>query len=156
MNIMRQRGLTTVEFAIIAASVMLVLFGVIEVARATFFVNVLNESTRRAARIAAVCPVNDPAITDVALFDAPGGGAARFGGLTAENVAIEYLDGNGDVIADPIADFMQIRFVRARIVNYQHRMLIPFANQVFTTPEFATTVRRESLGVPRTGPVVPC
>lgn len=146
-----------VEFAIIAVSVMLVLFGVIEVARAMFVVNTLGESTRRAARMAVVCPVNDPAPVDVALFGDPGSGTAEgIGQLRREHVAIEYLDADGVVLDDPEADFFQIRFVRARIDDFQHRMLIPFAEQVFTTPEFAVTLPRESLGVPREGTVEPC
>lgn len=157
MNIRRQRGLTTVEFAIIAASVMLVLFGVIEVARAMFVVNALGESTRRAARFAAVCPVNDPAIKDVALFSDPGSDAqGDTGWIARDDIAIEYLDANGNVLGDPVAEFLQIRLVRARIVDYEHRMLIPFVAPLVQLPEFATTLRRESLGVPRSGTVEPC
>lgn len=146
------------EFAFIGASVMLVLFGVIEIGRAMFVLNALGESTRRAARMAAVCPINDPAITEVALFNAPGGGtSARIvGGLTSANVVVEYLDQNGSVLPDPVGSFSLIRFVRTRIVNFQHRMLIPFAETLFTTPDFSTTLRRESLGVPRSGAVQSC
>jgi Flp pilus assembly protein TadG len=153
-----QRGTTTVEFAFIGAVVLLVLFGVIEIARAMFVLNALGESTRRAARIATVCPVNDPAIAEVALFNPPGGGTASpiIGGLQAGNVAIEYLDENGNVLADPAAQFVAIRFVRARIVGFQHQMLIPFVTTLFTTPDFATTLRRESLGVPRAGAIQAC
>lgn len=153
-----QRGVTTVEFAIMGAVVFLVLFAVIEIGRAMFVLNALDESTRRAARMAAVCPIADPAITEVALFNAPGAGTDGriVGGLTAANVLVEYLDANGAALADPVADFVRIRFVRVRISGFQHRMLIPFADYLFTTPEFGTTLRRESLGVPRDGVVEPC
>jgi Flp pilus assembly protein TadG len=153
-----QRGATTVEFAFIGAAVMLVLFGVIEVGRAMFVVNALGESTRRAARMAAVCPINDPAIVEVAMFAYPDGGTAStiVGGLTADNVLLEYLAQNGAVIADPVTNFGQIHFVRTRIVGFQHQMLIPFVPQLINTPGFATTLRRESLGVPREGTVQPC
>ena len=158
MNIRRQRGVTTVEFAIIGAAMFVVLFGVIEISRAMFVLNALGESTRRAARIAAVCPINDAAAQQVALFNAPGGGtASRFiRGLTPNNLAIEYLDATGNVIADPTSDFNLIVFVRARIVDFQHEMLIPFATYLFNTPSFSTTLRRESLGVPRDGVIQPC
>jgi len=153
-----QRGTTTVEFAIVASVALLVLFGVIEVGRAVFVLNSLGEATRRSARMAAVCPINDRAIREVALFNVPGGGDGSrvVGGLTPEHVAVEYLDGNGNAIADPVGGFGQIRFVRTRIVNFQHHMLIPFGDYIFTTPEFSTTLRRESLGVPREGTVVSC
>lgn len=153
-----QRGVTTVEFAIIATAVLLTLFGVIEVGRAMFVMNTLGETTRRAARIATVCPINDPAIQEVAMFNGAGGGTGSrlVGGLGPQNIAIEYLTTNGTVITDPSGNFNQIQFVRARIVNFQHQMLIPFMESVFTTPEFATTLRRESLGIPRSGTVTPC
>jgi Flp pilus assembly protein TadG len=153
-----QNGTTTVEFAIVGAVTILLLFAVIEIGRAMFVLNTLGETTRRAARFAAVCPINDSAIADVALFNSPGaGGTSRIvRGLTPANVAIEYLRNDGTVIADPVANFSQIRMVRSRIVNFQHRMLIPFADYLFQTPGFSTTLRRESLGVPRTGAVQPC
>ncbi len=85
MNIRWQRGTTTVEFAIIGVVMFSVLFGVIEVGRAMFVMNALGESTRRAARMAAVCPINDPAIRNVGLFNAPGDGSGNgiVGGLSA-------------------------------------------------------------------------
>ena len=56
----RQTGTTTVEFAIIASVMFMILFGVIEFGRVMFTANALAESTRRGARLAAVCPVGDP------------------------------------------------------------------------------------------------
>jgi len=157
MSNQRQRGTTTVEFAIIGAAMLMVLFGVIEVARAMFVMNALGEATRRAARMATVCPVNDPAIAQVGLFNTPGGSGNRIlGNLTAANFAIEYLNTAGAVVADPVGNFSQIQFVRTRIANYQHQILIPFATSLITTPDFATTLRRESLGVPRDGVIQPC
>jgi Flp pilus assembly protein TadG len=158
MKMNRQEGVTTVEFAIIGALMLVMLFSVIEVGRAMFVLNALGESTRRAARMATVCPINDPAIMEVGLFNAPGGGTGTriIGGLSAANFALEYLDGNGNVVASPAANFAQIQFVRTRIVGFQHQMLVPFMTYLFTTPDFATTLRRESLGVPRDGVVQPC
>jgi len=153
-----ESGVTTVEFAIIGTVMLVMLFSVIEVGRAMFVLNALGESTRRAARMATVCPINDPAILEVGLFNAPGGGTGTriVGGLTSSNFALEYLDGNGNVVASPTTNFGQIQFVRTRIVGFQHQMLVPFMNYLFTTPDFATTLRRESLGVPREGVVQPC
>jgi len=153
-----QAGVTTVEFAIIGVVMMIVLFGVIEVGRAVFAMNTLSETTRRTARIATVCPIGDPAINEVAMFNAPGGGSGSriIRGLTPANVVVEYLDRNGDPISDPAGNFGRIHFVRARIVDYQHRMLIPLLDQVITAPEFETTLRRESVGVPRDGSIQAC
>lgn len=154
----RQAGVTTVEFSIIATAAFIVLFAAIEVGRAMFVVNTLNEVTRRSARMAAVCPIGDPAIREVALFNAPGGGTgSRFiHGLAPANIELEYLDRSGDPITDPATNFGQIHYVRTGIVGYQHEMLIPFASHIFTVPEFGTTLRRESLGIPRQGTVEPC
>jgi hypothetical protein len=158
MKLQHQSGVTTVEFAIIGTIMLLVLFSVIEIGRAMFVLNALSESTRRAARMAAVCPIDDPAITEVGLFNLPGEGTGTrvVPGLSTANFAVEYLDRNGTVIATPAMNFGQIHFVRTRIVNFQHQMLVPFATYLFTTPDFATTLRRESLGVPRDGVIQPC
>ena len=157
MTNQRQQGTTTVEFAIIGATMLLILFGVIEIGRAVFVLNALGEATRRAARMATVCPINDPAIKQVGLFNVPGSTGSRIvGNLSEANFAVEYLNQNGAVVANPAGNFSQIHFVRTRIVNFQHEMLIPFANYIFTTPQFATTLRRESLGVPRSGVIEPC
>jgi hypothetical protein len=154
----RQRGVTTVEFAIVGSVTLILLFAVIEIGRAVFVLNALGEVTRRSARVAAVCTIEDPAIYEVALFNAPGEGTASsiVGNLTPDNIELEYLDRNGTVIADPVASFGQIHFVRTRIVDFEHEMLIPFGEYIFATPDFSTTLRRESLGVPREGSVEPC
>jgi Flp pilus assembly protein TadG len=157
MKFSRQQGLTTVEFAFVGATMLVLVLGLIEVGRTMFVLNALNEATRRAARMATVCPVNDPAIAQVGMFNAPGQtGNTVVGGLTAANFSIQYLNGAGAVVADPVGSFSQIQFVRARIVNFQHQMLIPFATYLVTSPDFATTLRRESLGVPRAGTIEPC
>jgi TadE-like protein len=144
-----QKGATTVEFAIVGAVLITVIFGVIEFGRALFTLSVLNEGTRRGARVAAVCPLNDPAIAQETTF-------ATLPGLTTQNVTVEYLDQNGAVIANPAGNFGAIDYVRVRIVNYQHQMFIPFLNLAFTAPEFTATLPRESLGVPREGVITPC
>jgi TadE-like protein len=144
-----QKGTTTVEFAIVGAVLLTIMFAVIEFGRVLFTYAVLNEGTRRGARVAAVCPVNDPAIAQETAF-------ASLPGLTTQNVAVEYLNQNGGMIGDPAGSFGAIEYVQVRIVNYQHPMWIPFLNLVLTVPDFAATLPRESLGVPRDGVITPC
>ena len=110
-----QTGTTTVEFAIVGAVVMTVLFAVIEFGRALFVMNALTEASRRGARVATVCPVNDPAGAATAVFADGSGQSTVVNGLTTSNVAIEYLNQAGAVVADPQAGFGDIRYVRARI-----------------------------------------
>lgn len=152
----RQSGTTTVEFAIIGSVVMTVLFAVIEFGRALFVMNALTEVTRRGARVATVCPVNDPAGPRAAVFADEGGRSTVVNGLTTGNVVIEYLNQAGSVVVDPVTNFGDIRYVRARVVNFTHQLVIPFVMPSLTMPGFATTVPRESLGIPREGVVQPC
>jgi Flp pilus assembly protein TadG len=152
-----QRGIAAVEFAIIGSIVMVLLFAVFEFARAFFVYNMLEETTRRGARLAAVCPVNDPAVRQIAVFNTSGGGSASplVYGLTTGNVEITYVNDAGAVIGDPITDYDSIAYVRARIVGFQHQLLIPMFMRTFAMPSFVTTVPRESLGVSKDG-VTPC
>jgi TadE-like protein len=144
-----QKGTTTVEFAIVGAVLITIIFAVIEFGRTLFTFSVLNEGTRRGARVAAVCPLNDPAIAQETAF-------VTLPGLTTQNVTVEYLNQGGGVIANPAGNFGAIEYVRVRIVNFQYQMWIPFLNLAFTAPEFAATLPRESLGVPREGVINPC
>jgi hypothetical protein len=151
----RQHGLSTVEFAIVAAVLLVLIFGVIEVGRAFFVASALDEATRRGARMAAVCPINDPAIAQAAAFD-----SVLVFGLDASDIVVEYLDASGGVVGNPAdpAGFRLIRYVRVRVVGLQHQMFIPLVTALaqFTMPEYATVLPRESLGIPRVGAVTPC
>ncbi len=139
-----QRGATTVEFAILASVLFVLIFGVIEFGRAFFVWNSIGEVTRRGARLAAVCPVSHASISKVSMFNAPDGGTESeiFNGLTDDNINLEYLDEGGNVTNV----FNEIRSVRVGISNYQHNLLIPFFNMSITVPEFSTTIPAESLG----------
>ena len=154
----RQKGIALVEFAIVGAIALMMIFAVLEIARAIFVANALTEATRRGARMAAVCPINDPAIAQVATFNAPGAGntspIVRY--LDTSDFVLEYLDRAGNVIGSPDDNFVAIRYIQLRVVNFEHELLFPFANITFTMPEFSTRLPRESLGVPRSGEITPC
>lgn len=145
MNAVRQRGTTTIEFAVVATVLFTVLFGVIEVGRALFVWNTLSEATRRGARVAAVCPVNHPSVARVAVFGDPLAGDASpiLSHFSTANVQVEYLDDAGA----STAAYEDIAYVRVRITNYQHRLLIPFLVRDITAPPFTTTLPAESLGI---------
>ena len=152
----RQRGLATVEFAIIGAAFFVVLFGVIEMSRALFVVNSLTEATRRGARMAAVCPVGDPQPANVAVFGNGGGRSALIAGLTTGNIQIKYLDAGGNALPNPTVTFGLIHFVQAKIVGFTLPLAIPFLAPTLSLSGFGTTIPRESLGVPRAGAIAPC
>lgn len=149
----KQQGLSTVEFALVAAVLFTMMFGVIEIARAFFVSSALDEATRRGARMAVVCPINDPAIFQAAAFD-----NTLIPDLDASDISVEYLDDTGTNVGDATDPtiFIQIRYVRVKVVGYQHQMVIPFVAALISMPEYATVLPRESLGVPRDGAIVPC
>jgi len=162
MNAQRQKGSTTVEFAIVAAVLFIMIFGVFEVGRGYYTYSMLDEVTRRGARLAAVCPINDPAIAQMAIFNASGDGSNSnlVIGLTPGHVVIDYLDDASNVVATPAdpANFLQIHYVRARVVGYQHDVSLPFIVGLTSVvmPEFESILPRESLGIPREGAITPC
>jgi len=131
----------------------MLIFAVLEFARAFFVANALTEATRRGARMAIVCPINDPAIAQVATFNAPGAGnnSPIIRDLDTSDFVLEYLDRAGTVLGNPADNFVAIRYIQLRVVNFEHELLIPYANITITMPEFSTRLPRESLGVPRSG-----
>jgi hypothetical protein len=149
----KQSGLSTVEFALVALVLFLLIFGVIEIARAFFVTSLLDEATRRGARMAVVCPINDPEIFQAAAFN-----NTLIPDLDAGDITVEYLDSAGAIVGNPAdpTGFRQIRYVRVRVVGYQHQMFIPLVAALFVMPEYATVLPRESLGIPRQGAIVPC
>lgn len=154
----RQKGLYLTEFAFVGAILITLILAVLEFSRAYFVANALTEATRRGARAAAVCPIDDPAINQIATFNAPGAGdnSPIVRNLDSTDFTVEYLDEDGTPIGDPSGNFVLIRYVQVRVTGFEHTLLIPFANVTFTMPEFATILPRESLGVPRDGVVTPC
>jgi len=129
---------------------LVLIFTVIEFARILFSLNVLDESARRATRVAAVCAVGDAAITAAATF-------VTLPNLSDSNVVAEYLDQDGAPLGDPAgADYAAIEFVRVRIVDYSFPVALPFIASLFTAPEISSIMPRESLGVPRFGAAPAC
>ena len=132
----RARGITTVEFSFVATVLFTMLFTVIEFGRVMYSFAVLSEGTRRATRLAVVCPLNDAGISATANF-------GKLPGFTSSNVQLQYLDAN----AVPTAVYANIAYARVQIVGYTIPLSIPFINPTVTSPAFAVTLPRESLGV---------
>ncbi|WP_370279046.1 TadE/TadG family type IV pilus assembly protein [Pontibacterium sp.] len=155
----KQRGMTSVEFAIVGAVFFILLFAVIEFGRLMFVMNTLDEVTRRGARLAAVCRVGPAEVTFIqnrAIFD-----GNIIDGLEAANVQVQYFEDDGTTevtpdAADPDSSIPLIDYVRVGIVNYQHTMLIPTFNLTIPVPDFSTTIPSESLGVHPDGSSASC
>lgn len=137
----KQQGTTAVEFAIVALVVFTVIFALIDFSRLFWDMAALDESTRRGARVAAVCPVNDPYVAQVALF----GGLIPT--LETQHISVQYVDTDGLVIGDPAGSgYGAIRYVRVSIQNFQLKTFIPGLPALITAPAFETTIPSESLG----------
>jgi len=142
------RGVYTVEFAIVASILMILLFGCIEFGRGIYTFAALNEGTRRAARLAAVCPIGDPAITDAVNF-------LGVPGFDNANVSVTYLDVNGASLGATPA-LGNVAYVRVSVVGYSVPLAIPFVNPRLIVPPFTATMPAESLGLSNTGVSTPC
>jgi Flp pilus assembly protein TadG len=151
----KMRGVVMVEFAIVGAVLLAVIFGCLEFGRATYTLAALNEGTRRAARLAAVCPVNDTKIALAVDFS----GIAGFNDTLypGGNVKLEYLDATGTVLTVPTVG--AVNYVRVGIAGYSIPLFIPGLNVTITSPTFTATLPAESMGLSVSGPNVvstPC
>ncbi|MCK1977968.1 pilus assembly protein, partial [Jeotgalicoccus huakuii] len=89
--------------AIVSALMFTLLFGVLEIGRLYYTVNVLNESVRRGARLAAVCNISDPVVLRRAIFNTAGdsGASSLLADLDTSDLTLRYLDKNGAQVANP-------------------------------------------------------
>lgn len=152
MRILRyQQGITIVEFTLVASTLLLLVFAILELGYLTFNLQALNDLTRRAARIATVCQVDDgDVIKSLALSEfVPKG-------FTNANLAIDYLDADGKPVPNVLADDAPIHYVRAQVVDYNYGLsgILNFLgdNGVISVPAFETVLAAESLGVGRLEP----
>lgn len=146
-NKSKQFGITLIEFSIVASVFLLILFAIFEIAIFAFSLQSMNDISRRTARIAAVCVVNDADIRTLALSEwVPKD-------FTVENIEITYLDANGTAVGDPVTNQSSVRYVQSRIVNFNYGFsgLLNFLgdNGIVIVPDFQTILPAESLGVLR-------
>ena len=147
-NKSQQSGAYIVEFAYSIGIFMFLLFAVIETGRILYTWSALTLVTQRGARVAAVCPVHDELIAQIAVFGGSNGNASTIiPGVGADNISVSYLDESG---AASVA-YENIAYVNVSIINYTHKLLIPlFLNESIArnilAPTFSTTLSVESLG----------
>ncbi len=149
----RQHGVTVVEFSLISSTLLLLVFGILELGYFTFNLQAMNDLTRKTARIATVCQVSDSdVIKSLALSETD----LVPKGFTSANIDIDYLDASGQVVGNIFADNAPIHYVRAKVVNYNYGFtgLLNFLgeNGVVSIPPFETVLAAESLGVGRLDP----
>jgi len=159
-----QHGAALVEFALIGLLFFIILFGIIEFARAFFTYNTLVEATRRGARVAAVCPISASGILQakqVTVFDPnnPDGATAITGllGLSTANVQVHYCNGScpdstTNWITGPLASndntYNNITFIRVQLQNVPSflQLSIPLFPIPISLPPIQTTLPSQSLG----------
>ncbi|WP_426167399.1 TadE/TadG family type IV pilus assembly protein [Pseudoduganella sp. R-34] len=91
----RRRGSATVEFGLVCAVFMPMLFAIFEYGRLLFVWNTLPEVTQRAARAAAITDFSNPAamqaLRQAALFRSDDGALPLAPNVSSANIRIEYL-----------------------------------------------------------------
>ncbi len=143
-----QLGISIIEFTLVVTALMLIIFSVIEVGRFVYSQQIINEITRKAARLGVVCYVLDKSdIANIVITDnAPVG-------FTSDNLIIEYLNSSGGVVDDPETNFSSIKSVLARSSGYNFKFMgfLSFfgSDGEVEMPEFKTVLPIETLGVIR-------
>lgn len=89
----RMKGLAIVEFTLVSWLVFLLIFLILGVGVYVFSLQMVSEATRKAARLATVCWVEDrDNIAGMIVQDIP------LVGFSASNIEVAYLDGSGTEI----------------------------------------------------------
>jgi hypothetical protein len=131
-----QRGAVAVEFALVAWLFLLtLLFGIIELGRAFFYMNATAEATRLGARIAVVC---DKDVTDQFIRDRM---REYVSVLADENIDIGWNPTSCTRDGPPVCQSVTVRILPGATFD----TFIPFVPLRWTLPPFATTMPRESM-----------
>ncbi|MDE1349235.1 pilus assembly protein [Vibrio aestuarianus] len=147
------QGIAVIEFTLASSVLFVLLFSIISIGYLMFSLQAINDVTRKAARLAAVCQISQS--QQIASSVAA---SSVIAGIDADSIEIEYLDQDGVVLASPTAQ--NVRFVRARVVSltYQLLSLLDFLGEsgLIDIPSFETTIPSESLGIVPNGTNTNC
>jgi len=133
-NPARQRGAAVVEFALVAMIFFVLILGIFEFGRVMFTWNSAVEATRRGARLAVVCDMNNAQIKAQMRSILP---------VVADgDIDITYLPNgcNADTCESVTVSILPDGQTSAALQFY-----IPFLNSAWRIPAFSTTLTRESL-----------
>ncbi|USD61776.1 pilus assembly protein [Vibrio sp. SCSIO 43140] len=159
MAISSQRGLTIIEFTLIAWGLMVLMMFAFEIGRYMFSMQMLNEMTRKAARLGVVCSIEDR----LDIRDLSEVAENRPIEFESQHLVLSYLDSSGNEVSvtgyegmdddSKTSIFGQIRYVKAEIDGYRFRFmpLLSFIGDsgLLDVPAFTTVLPVESLGVVR-------
>lgn len=166
-----QRGVASVEFALIAVMFFTLLFGIIEFGRLLFSINSVQEVTRRAAREQTVRWVTDRTAVQREAVLRPGSGG-NFPGipdvddtkvqLGFYNTYSDAVSGTNSIeaVSDPLENFNNcywsetncIRFIRATLTEadglpVRFNSIVPFMPDSFVLPRSTVIMPAEALGL---------
>ncbi len=142
----KQTGLAVIEFTIVSSVLLLVLFSIMDAGRYMYTAQILNDITRKTARMAAVCKVEDKnSMTTLSTITSHA--PSQFS--VAANLTIDYIGLDGQSVPTPASNYSAIVFVRATVSNvaYQSFSLLSIFTSSNAFPDFVTEVPVESLGV---------
>ncbi|MCE0494319.1 TadE/TadG family type IV pilus assembly protein [Vibrio salinus] len=148
----RQKGLSIIEFTVVVTGFLIVIFSFIELGLYLYSMQTLNDVSRKAARLGAVCYPS----ADISTMVTEG----KPLGITSEHIQVDYLNLNSGVEfsnpkANPTNDEIgSVAYVRATVVGFSFRMtgILSFLglgnNGVLAMPGLETVLPAESLGLP--------
>ncbi|MEZ9130301.1 TadE/TadG family type IV pilus assembly protein [Vibrio breoganii] len=162
MSIKRNiKGIAIVEFSIVVVFMLVLMFTIAEMAKFMFSMQLLNEVTRRSARLATVCfiPSNSQQMVDASIIN-----SVKPASFEDGNLVVEYLDINGVPVSisdfslgrdisntNQDATFRSIKYVKASISNYRYDFIFlpDIFGQDVNTQSYSTILPAESLGLYR-------
>ncbi|WP_215404272.1 TadE/TadG family type IV pilus assembly protein [Vibrio gigantis] len=145
----KHKGLAIIEFTIVSWLVFLLIFLILALGAYVFSLQVVNEATRKAARLATVCYVLDrDNIAGIVVEDIP------ILGFSDSNLKVAYLDAAGAEITSNLeANLSAIKFIRAKATGYGIQLISNLSflgtNGFLAAPAFETILPAENLGVIR-------
>lgn len=148
-----ERGIATIEFAVMAAFFLMMIVAVVAGGHLFWTHNAMVESTRRGARYAATqcrpasvgCDSSNTIanIQNMVLYGTPTAGTEPLvPNLTRENIVINYSQRPDSPDSEPFGVAQGTVSVRIERFSYN----FPLAPSAFVMPPYETTVRGESAG----------
>lgn len=131
-NLQKQCGIYAVEFVLVTAVFLFVLFGLMEFGRLMYVYNAAGDATRMGARTAVVCGTDaTTAIKNKMIAKVPG--------LTTSNISITYSPSGCSAAT--------CESVTVALTGFTTTLTLPaqFSLGSITLPSFSTTLVRESM-----------
>ena len=128
----RERGVAAVEFALVALLFFLLFFGIVEIARAMYICNTLQEVTRRAAALAATADFSSATamqrVRQQAVFRESPGSLVFAQPVTDDYVRIDYLSIRKDGTTLTMTPIPTASLPSSPAVNYANCLKDPYGS----------------------------